>query len=37
MVYDITWRAWHGIWYVLADMAWHMVMSCEVWHDMYMV
>ena len=37
MVYDITWRAWHGdllhgILYGLADTAWYMIRPGEVWH-----
>ena len=26
-MYDTVWRAWHGIWYGLAGMAWYMLWS----------
>ena len=31
MVHGIAWRAWHGIWYDLAGMAWYMVSPGVVW------
>ena len=31
VVYGIALRAWHGIWYILADIAGYTVLPGEVW------